>query len=279
MSFAPSIQVIALQPASVEPPDLSFSAILKHFPGLAQAEAVCKTGSTVAGWGNSFSDIDLYAFSDEVLDLPIDETMETWPGSDKTGMRWTNWMGVYDNARVDLVVWPTDALATALASYLDSEVEFCGLSESLQDFVYRLSIGIPLKNEKYFQEMRELLNRSSYRRSLARVLKADAENCLTDVAGQLESGDHMTARVSAVAAAGCIADACLVLAGELCRRRKWLLRRMQSTPSCGITVDEYRTNVLDGARPGESDGDCARRVARWCQAHLVRMEDAFLTKP
>ena len=73
MSFEPSIQVVALQPQALEPPDLSFSALLKHFPGLAQAEAVCKTGSTVAGWGNSFSNIDLYAFSDKVLDLPIDE--------------------------------------------------------------------------------------------------------------------------------------------------------------------------------------------------------------
>ena len=100
-----------------------------------------------------------------------------------------------------------------------------------------------------------------------------------DVAGQLDSGDYITARMSAVAAAGRVADACLVLAGELCRGRKWLLRRMESTPSCGITVDEYRANVLDGARPGESDADCARRVARWCQAHMVRMEDAFLTTP
>lgn len=279
MSFEPSIQVIALQPKALEPPDLSFSALLKHFPGLAQAEAVCKTGSTVAGWGNPFSDIDLYAFSDKVLDLPIDETMETWPGSDKSGMRWTNWMGVYDNARVDLVVWPTNALASALATYVDTEVEFCGLSDSLQDFVYRLSIAVPLKNEDYFREMRDLLDRSSYRRSLARFLKASAENALTDVAGQLEAGDNITARLSAVAAAGRIADACLVFAGELCRGTKWLLRRMESTPGCGITVDEYRANVLDGARPGESDGDYARRVARWCQAHMVRMEDAFLTTP
>lgn len=279
MTFNPTVQVIAAQPVVLDPPDLSFEAILKHFPGLAEAEAVCITGSTAAGWSNTFSDVDLYVFSDHELDLPIDETMETWPGADPSGVRWHNWMGVYDNARIDLKVWPTGTLATALTSYLEHEVEFCGMGDFLQDFVYRLSIGIPLKNEEFFQQMRKLLESSSYSRALARFLKAEAENCLTDVAGQLDSGDDMTARVSAVLAAGFVGDACLVLSGQLCRRKKWLLRRFQSTPECGISVDEYRGTVLDGAKPGESDGGCARRVARWAQSHIVRMEDAFLAKP
>jgi hypothetical protein len=276
--FNPTIEVIAAQPPVLTAPDLSFEAILKHFPGLAEAEAVCLTGSTAAGWGNTFSDVDLYVFSDKELDLPIDETMETWPGADPSGVRWHNWMGVYDNARIDLKVWPTDSMATALKPYLESEVEFCSMGDFLQDFVYRASIGIPLKNEGFMNGLRELLDASSYRRALARLLKVDAENCLTDVAGQLDSGDYMTARVSAVLAAGFITDASLVLAGQICRRKKWLLRRLESTPQCGISVDQYRTTVLDGLRPSESDGDCARRVARWTQAHLVRLEDAFLSK-
>ncbi|MBY8884713.1 hypothetical protein K7472_07625 [Streptomyces sp. PTM05] len=277
--FNPTIQVIAAQPPVLDRPDLSFEGLLKHFPGLTEAEAVCMTGSTAAGWGNTFSDIDLYVFSDRELDLPVDETMETWPGSDPSGVRWHNWMGVYGNARIDLKVWPTDTLGTALKAYLDDEIEFCSMGDFLQDFVYRLSIGIPLKNEKFFQEMKALLDGSSYRRSLARFLKADAENCLTDVAGQLDSKDYMTARVSAGLAAGFVADAALVLSGQLCRRKKWLLRRLESTPQCGISVDEYRTVVLGGLRPGETDADCARRVARWAQAHIVRLEDAFLSTP
>lgn len=279
MTFNPHIDVIAAQPRLLTAPDLSFEAILKHFPGLVEAEAVCMTGSTAAGWGNAFSDIDLYVFSDKELDLPIDETMETWPGSDPSGIRWNNWMGVYDNARVDLKVWPTDTLSSVLVPYLEREIEFCSLGDFLQDFIYRLSIGAPLKNDEFFKQQKDLLDSSSYRRSLARRVKAEVENCLTDVAGQLDSGDHMTARVSAGLAAGFATDASLVLAGQLCRGRKWLLRRLESTPQCGITVDEYRSVVLDGARPGESDGDCARRVARWTQGQIVRLEDAFLSGP
>jgi hypothetical protein len=275
--FNPTIEVIAAQPKVLDPPNLSFGAILKHFPGLAEAEAVCLTGSTAAGWGNTFSDFDLYAFSDQKLDLPDDETTETWPGTDPSGVRWHNWMGVYDNARVDLKVWPTDTLRTALAPYLGTEVEFCSMGEFLKDFVYRVSIGIPLKNEGFFKEMRELIDSSSYRRALARFIKSLVENALMDVAGQLDSGDHMTARLSAGLAAARAVDASLILAGELCRRDKWLLRRLESKPECGIGVDEYRAVVLDGARPGESDGDCALRVARWAQAHIVRLEGAFLT--
>jgi hypothetical protein len=275
--FNPTIDVLAAQPRVRRQPDLSFEGILKHFPGLAEAEAVCRTGSTAAGWGNTFSDFDLYVFSDRELDLPVDETMETWPGSDPSGLRWHNWMGVYDDARIDLVVWPTNTLATALAPHLGPEVEVCTLSDFLQDFIYRLSIGIPLKNEEFFREMWDLLDRSSYRRSLARFMKGWAENCLMDVAGQLDAGDEMSARVSAGLAAAKAADACLILAGELCRREKWLLRRLERKPECGIGVQEYRSVVLNGPRPGESDGDCALRVARWAQAHLVRLDGAFLT--
>jgi hypothetical protein len=34
--------------------------------------------------------------------------------------------------------------------------------------------------------------------------------------------------------------------------------------------------VLDGSRPGESDGDYALRVARWAQGHIVRLDGEFL---
>lgn len=277
MTFNPTLEVICGQPAVRNAPDLSFEAILRHFPSFAEAEAVCRTGSTAAGWGNTFSDIDLYVFADKELDLPADETAESSPSWNPSGIPWHRWIGVYDNTRVDLKVWRTDALDTVLAPYLGTEPEFSGMEEDLQDFIYRISIGIPLKNEGYFQRMRELVTSSSYRRALARDIKAGAENALTDVAGQLDSGDYLTARLSALRAAEFTADACLVLAGQLCRGRKWLLHRLDSTPECGMGSGEYRSIVLDGARSAESDGDYARRVARWAQSHIVRLEDAFLT--
>lgn len=275
--FKPTIEVLVSQPRFRQPPDLTFEGVLKRFPGLAEADAVCLTGSTAAGWGNVFSDIDLYAFSDRPLDLPVDETMEKWPGSDKSGVRWDNWMGEYQKSRVDLTIWPTGTPATVLAPYLDANVEFCGMSNVLLNFVYRVSIGIPLKNESYFRESREMLDRSSFRRALARFIKVWSENALTDVAGQLDAGDEASARISAGLAAAQAVDACLVLFGEFCRRDKWVMRRLANTPQCGIGVDEYRSVVLNGTRPGESDGDYARRVARWAQGHMVRLEGEFLS--
>lgn len=277
MTFAPQIDVLTQQPGSLQVPDLSFEAILGHFPGLAEADAVCLTGSTAAGWGNTFSDIDLFVFSDIDLDLPVDETMETWPGTDRSGIKWFNWMGRYGDARVDLKVWPTDTLSKVLQPYFaEDEPEFSSLGIDAEDFVYRVSIASALKNPQFFAEMRDLLDRSSYRRSLARALKVTAENALTDVAGQLASGDVLSARISAVLSASTTADACLVIAGELCRRPKWLLRRIEATPACGIGVDEYRAVVLDGRLPSETDEQCALRVARWAQSHLVRAEAKIL---
>ena len=275
--FNPTLEVLVAQARVRQSPDLTFDGILKRFPGLAEAEAVCLTGSTASGWGNVFSDFDLYAFSDHSLDLPMDETAETWPGVDQSGIRWDNWMGEYQESRVDLTIWPTGTLATILARYLDDEVEFCGVSYPLRDFVYRLSVGIPLKNEDYFQQMRKMLDRSSFGRSLARYSKALAENALTDLAGQLDAGDQASARISAGRVASKVADACLVLYGDYCPSDKWLLRRLERKPECGIGVDEYRSVVLDGTRPGESEGDYALRVARWAQGHIVRIEGDLLT--
>ncbi|RNH97590.1 hypothetical protein EEZ25_30055 [Micromonospora aurantiaca] len=254
---------------------LDFESILKRFPALAEAEAVCWTGSTAAGWGNVYSDLDLYVFADQEIKLPVDETMERWPGVDNSGIRWDNWLGEYEQSRVDLTLWQTDTLANLLAPYLSEEVEFCGMSDLMRRFVYRMTIAVPLKNEDYFRQMQELIEKSSFRRSLARASKVWAENALTDVAGQLDAGDDASARLSAGMAAAKAADACLILHGEYCGGQKWLMRRLKSTPECGISVDEYRSVVLDG-RPGESDGDYALRVARWAQGHLVRLEDKFL---
>lgn len=277
-SFAPVIQVLTPEPEVPTPPNLSFDALVERFSVLAEAHAVCWTGSTAAGWGNVLSDVDLYVFSDEELEIPVDSTAETWTTTDKSGQQWHSWMGRYGDVCLDLKVWPTTALASALAPYLGpDEPEACGLSYELQDFVYRMSIAVPLKNDAYFDQMRALIDRSSYRRSLARYIKSLAENELNDIAGQLASDDVMSARFTATLAAYNVADHCLVLAGGLCRTRKWLLRRLQATPECGISVGEYRAQVLDGAWPGESDRDCAMRIARWAQSHLIRVEPQALS--
>ena len=124
--------------------------------------------------------------------------------------------------------------------------------------------------------MREIIAASTYARSLARTRKTGAENALMDVAGQLASGDFSTARLSSLLAADCAADTCLVLAGDLCPGSKWLLRRLERTPSCGITPEEYGVQILEGAFPGESDEECALRVARWTRTQLMRVEDELL---
>jgi hypothetical protein len=204
--------------------------------------------------------------------------METYSGQDRSGLAWTGWNGRYEDVCVDLIVWPPDSLEKLLAPYLgDDEPEACGLSDAMQDFVYRVSIAVPLSNDAFFREKQQLIRDSTYGRALARKAKMMAENALNDVAGQLASGDDLSARMSASLAAYEAADHCLLLAGELCRRSKWLLRRMQDTPGCGINADEYLSVVYGGPRPGESHAACARRVARWAQAQLIRVEDAALT--
>ena len=283
IAFTPAVDLLSEQPLSLQPPDLSFDALLGHFPGLAAAEAVCFTGSTAAGWGNPFSDIDILAFSDDALTLPVDETMETWPGSAPSGLRWHNWMGRYGDSRIDIKVWSTGALTEALAPCLGQEPEFFshagighGVQGAIPDFIYRFSIGVPLKNEDFFANGRRMIDSSSYGRSMARALKVAAENALTDVAGQLLASDWTTARLSAEAAAANVADMCLVLVGDYCRNRKWLFRRLDQRPECGMSAKEYRSQVMNGPLAGESDGNCAYRTARWAQSHLVRVEPAVL---
>lgn len=277
MQFAPYVDVLFSRPAATASADLSWGALLERFPGLAEAEAVSVTGSIAAGWGNPYSDIDLYAFADREIELPVDKSMELWPGSDPSGLRWTTWIGSYGDHRVDIKVFATDSLVTALAPYDASpEPEYVAKSELVEDFIYRVVAGRPLAGAAFFTRMRALFDASAYRRVRARALKLEAENALVDLAGQLEIGDVLAARVSAMRAAAFAADCCLVLHGEVCRREKWLLRRLAATPQSGITADEYRAAVLDGPLHGESEAEYALRVGRWTQDQLVRTEDEVL---
>lgn len=223
------------------------------------------------------SDVDLYAFSNTELELPVDETAESWRSTDQSGVSYGNWIGRFGDVLVDLKTWPMDAVSRLLAPYLGpEEPEFCDLSENMSDFVYRMSMAVPLKNEEFFAQARRLIERSAFGRSRARGVKTLAENRLIDVAGQLASGDVMSARLTATQVAFMAADFSLILAGQLCNRPKWLMRRLQDTPECGITVEEYRNTVLDGPRDGEPEADYALRVARWAQAQLVRGEPKAL---
>lgn len=276
--FTPTVTVLTAPPAVPRRPDLSYSAILEHFPALADTDAVGWTGSTAAGWGNALSDIDLYAFAAGRPALPVDDTMETWPGRDLSGLTWMNWMGRYADVCVDLKIWPLDAVTDLLAPYLgDDEPEECGFSDAMQDFVYRVSIAVPLSNEAFFRDTQQLIAGSTYSRALARKAKAIAENALNDVAGQLAAGDDLSARMAASLAAYNAADHCLLLAGQISRSRKWLMRRLQDAPACGISAEEYLSVVFAPAHETESHAAWARRVARWAQAQLIRVEDAALT--
>lgn len=275
-AFAPSVHVLSEAPRVPAPPDLSFEAILERFPGLAEADAVCLTGSTAVGWANALSDVDIFVIADGDVELPLDASAETWTSTDK-GISWENWMGRYGDTLVDIQVWRPDALEAVLAPFLRPDgPEYCNLSDKLQEFVYCMSVAAPLKNPAFFDEARAVIERSSYGRALARSLKVATELKLTDVGGQLASGDVLTARLTATLAAQSAADHCLVLAGDLCRTRKWMMRRLESTPEAGIDVAEYQSMVLEGARPGESEHDCALRTARWAQTQLVRVEEAAL---
>lgn len=274
--FAPSVTVLSEQPTELGSPDLSLRGFLERFPGLATVDAVAITGSTAAGFANAYSDIDVYAFIDSLPELPVDDTMEMWDSRDPGGLHCTTWMGRYGNHRVDLKLWPKNTPAIALAPFLEQEEpEFCDVSKMVQDFVYRLSVAKPLSGEEYFAEARTLITSSSYGRALARTLKLDTENRLTDVAGQLKSGDVLSAHLSAIHAAALAADCRLVMAGDYCRGQKWLLRRLGSTPA-GIDPDHYRLMVLNGPRTGESPAECAHRIASWTRAMIAAIEPAVL---
>lgn len=277
--FAPTVHVVSAAPAVPAPPDLSVEGVLKRWPGLAAARAFCWTGSVASGWGNLLSDLDLFAFSDTAIDLPVDESAETWTSEDQAGTTWTNWMGRYGDVLADVKVGRTDTVERILKPFLDGrEPEFCGIGHVGEDVIFRMSVAVPLKDQQFFDDVKEMIYGSSYQRALARSLKATAENLLVDIFGQVQAGDAASARHAATMLAATTADQCLVLAGDLCRGPKWLMRRLADTPSCGIDIEEYRTVVVAGAQEGESDAQYALRVTRWAQYHLVRTEGEALRR-
>src|SRR5256714_7060132 len=235
--FAPSVVVLTEEPRVLEPPDLSLDGILRRFPGLAAVEALGITGSTAAGWGNPYSDIDIYAFSDTECELPMDDSVETWRNEDASGLGRVIWMAGYGAALVGLKLWPRAARRRVLASFLDgNDPELIEVGYMMQDFIYRVSVIQPLRGDNFFADTRRLIATSTYPGALARQLKVSAENRLNDVAGQLQAGDTLGARLAAMSAAGFVARSFPGLARGRCPTAKWVLRRLGRAPARGVNV-------------------------------------------
>jgi hypothetical protein len=83
------------------------------------------------------SDLDLFAFSDTTIDLPVDESAETWTSEDRAGTTWSSWMGRYGDVLADVKIGPPDAIERILAPFLEgAEPQFCRIGEVGEDVIF-----------------------------------------------------------------------------------------------------------------------------------------------
>lgn len=114
------------------------------------------------------SDLDLFAFGD-ITDLPVDESAETWTSGDGSGITWFNGMGRYGDVLADVKIGTIDNLERVLHPFLgDAKPEFCGISHIGEDFICRLTVSLPTKDEQFFNHVKDMIYGSSYGRALAR---------------------------------------------------------------------------------------------------------------
>jgi hypothetical protein len=198
---------------------------------LDESETLFWSGSWVDGFANSRSDLDLYLIG-SIDSRPGGEVEVTGPGMPSMYMSVTP-----GTVRVDLTVVPPQ-LMTALAGYLgefDSDTDYPTVwSDNFREFVHRLSIGVPVANEKRFHEYRDSVDFAKFRQYLLRFYHNRADSLFEDVLGLVDEGDPVSAYFVARQRLEAAMDMFLVANGETNTRvDKWRWKKLSRISAGG----------------------------------------------
>ncbi|MEV8537099.1 hypothetical protein [Streptomyces sp. NPDC051211] len=209
---------------------------------LPQPPTVFEGGSTVRGWANQHSDLDLYAILPQVHE-PADGLFTTIPCGAADGYFYRRTLEEGD-AKGDLQVWretQVEALLSAmdLTEVHENRAVGVSLTNYEVDFLGRLWHGRAVSSPDGVAEWQRRLHASDARQVMADRSLRLADNALEDAVGQLETGDTRSATLAAQRAHGHAVDAALAVCGEFSASSKWRARRVEEARPAPFTFDEY----------------------------------------
>jgi len=208
------------------------------------------SGSLVAGYGNSWSDLDVYVVGESV---PI--------GPNVVKDRYTTISIHYTSSRrVDFEFWTraaTDRLADCL-SRIEIGAAFADeyFSPTEEAFIHRLKIGfMPERNRKGLEGLQAKFDFEKFRMYLIQKSLRTADHLVEDVSGMIESGDFLQAVLTARPMIGAAVDAYCHWQGNTDPSTKWRLHHLRSV-SCNLEQSRIVEEFLDLMFPPQSLKSC-----------------------
>jgi hypothetical protein len=229
------------QPFSIE--DLSRAELLPADP-----VAVYISGSRVLGWAHANSDVDAFVVTSDRPDFLSRESSE-WTivqtRVSTTPPEITIAVAFIGHERCDVEYWLEVQVDELVRRVEESDVAggLAGaeLDQAEIDFLFRLSVGVPLAGSDWLAERQARVAASDFANVVAARRLDEADGFVDDAVGQLRSGDVESALLAGRAAFGAAVDALLALAGELYPNPKWRVRKLRRTQIPAISWDEYWT--------------------------------------
>lgn len=213
------------------------------------------SGSIVAGYGNAWSDIDVYVVGDR---RPI--------GAHLTAERETTISIHYEfDRRIDFEFW--DRLAVNRLARRLSEIQIGNaladdyFSRNEEAFIHRLRIGVTTKEQQApLDELREQFTFELFRRYLVQKCLRNVDHLVEDVCGMVESGDFKVSILTARTMVGVAIDTYCHFLGNTDPSSKWRLHhlRLASSPD----VEALEVKYFDLEIPGMSLRDASPADAK-----------------
>jgi hypothetical protein len=213
-------------------------------------EAVCITGSLIAGLGTSYSDVDLFAITAPGHQI-AEPTVEHGVGLDRVEVEirspeWLNRIGtvaqpfrarLHDNT---LRNYPTGLVADAV----------------------RIKIGRIVKHSHGLDAVREKLDSGSndLRRMMIAYLTSDVGDDWMDVLGFLSHNDFESAEIVSREILEKAIDCSSVQEGDLYRGKKWVWSRARRNGNLKDALPWLRWLFIDGTQAGDQRSPYALRM-------------------
>jgi hypothetical protein len=221
------------------PPILPDVAALRD-AGVPLPERACcvyLSGSFASGMAHAASDFDVFVVTDEPF-MPKNPTGMGHASIDPQAYPIV--IQQLPAGRCDVEYWQEAQVAALLAKFAPGNTTL-GFTIDDVDFLYRLSIALPLSGEGWLREQQATLAASEFASMVAQRSFGTADSLFEDALGMLEVGDEDSAVLAAHEGFGRAIDGLLASMGEFSPRRKWRARKLLRAEPDLIDFEEYRT--------------------------------------
>lgn len=242
----------------------------------SETVSVYVSGSSVAGWSHAMSDVDLYVITEKRIEIEAPSGFSTLRDEGVAIPIVADYLA--NGCRLDVEYWSQPAvnrLLRRIRAFQSQEIPTAGgidLNYEERDFLYRLSIGIPISGELLFDNLKRQLIESDLHREIMKAELNEVDDYLEDTLGQLQSGDSESALLAVRLAFEKLVDSVLADLGDLCPNPKWRAQRMKQYQPALLPWETYwKIETMQELEPS-NPSTWIKKVFQLCRDVIMRLD-------